>query len=121
MCLITVDLLPNSPFEEVQISLIVEPPLEAHPNIHFISNLEEKESFNSSVFLRKAMQVASLELKVIVSHITTSGVPRILKKSVNLPLKLVMTADNPAKDATHKITLNINDQPVPLSTLFPGE
>lgn len=120
MCIVSVELMPNSPFEEVQISLNVDLPLEIHPHIHFINNLEDKSIFDSYVYLKKPLEISSLQLKVIVSHITTTGQPRILTRNVQLPLKLVAAAEVPLKDAVHKITLNINEQAAPLSALFPG-
>lgn len=121
ICLVSVELLPNSPFEEVQVSLIVEQPLEVYPKIHFVQSLEDTVKFDSQVSLGKPYDVVSLELKVTVSSITSVGVPRVLVKTAQLPLKLAMNSAPPSKESLHKVTLNINQQAQPLSALFPGE
>lgn len=120
MCIISVELFPTAPFLEVQVSLSVQNPLRVEPNIHFINNLEDREKVISYVYQKDVKEVGSLEVKVIVSHLTKLGVPRILVKSVSLPMKLVIVACPPGKESSNKVTLNIDHTAPALAILYPG-
>lgn len=120
MCLITVELMPNAPFAEAQVSFESQHPIKVEPNVHFISNLEDKEKVISYAYLKEPKEVASLEVKVIVSHITRLGVPRVIVKSVHLPLKLVMVTCRQSRESSYKVTFNIDLALPPLSTIFEG-
>lgn len=63
----------------------------------------------------------SLEVSVIVSYMTASGMPRILHSNCQIPLSLVVQPCIPAKDAATKLTLNTNIPVVNLSEVFPGK
>lgn len=65
--------------------------------------------------------VWSLEVSVIVSYMTESGIPRILHSSCQLPLHLVARPVAPVKEADIKLTFNTNIPVVNLLEIFPGE
>ena len=64
--------------------------------------------------------VWSLEVSVLVSYMTATGIPRILQSSCQLPLRLVARPCTPVKDAAIKLTLNTNIPVLNLSEVFPG-
>lgn len=121
MCIVTVDLMPNAPFMETQISLSVQPPLKVEPNVHFINNLQDKEKVVSYVYQKEAKEISNTQLKVVVSYVNKFGVPKIITKVSNLPYKMVMVADAASKEAHHKITLHIDETAPPLANLFGGK
>lgn len=49
-----------------------------------------------------------------------SGVPKILQSTFTLPLALVCVPSSPAKTTKFKITLDTNQAPVQLSSIFSG-
>ncbi|KAJ8957787.1 hypothetical protein NQ314_006502 [Rhamnusium bicolor] len=121
MCVISIEILPQIPFEEVQISVAVLRPLKASPQVKFYNNLNEKTSFTCYVFLDAAFEIPSLSMEVSATVITNLGLPKTICKSTMLPMKLVLDSCQAQKESQHKITLNINHSPVSLATLFPGE
>lgn len=64
--------------------------------------------------------VCSLEVSVMVSYMTASGVPRVQHSNCLLPLRLVARPSPPAKEAEIKLTFNTNVPVVNLLELFPG-
>lgn len=121
MCSISIDIVPQASFEEVQITIFAQYPLKIEPEIEFFHNLTEKTSMNCFAFLDSIGEVASLNVQVVASFISNLGVPRTVTRSVMLPLNLVLETCPPLKDSDCKVTLNINQSPVGLSTLFPGK
>lgn len=50
-----------------------------------------------------------------------SGVPKVLQSSFHLPLALVCVPSPPAKTSKFKITVETNQAPVQLSSIFSGK
>lgn len=122
MCAVSIDVLPQAPFDEVQISFFVNPPLKVEPQAKFFANLSERTALECHVFLDEPTEIPSLNLQVVATFISNVGIPRNIAKSALLPLKLVAETCAPHKENEHKITLSINQSPaVGLSNLFPGE
>lgn len=121
MCAVTVDILPQTIQEEVQISVCVQSPLMAMPEIEFYSDLQEATSFTTYVFINEACEIPSLNIEIVAMIVSNVGMPKTLFKSSILPLNLVYELCRPQKDSAHKITININQSPASLATLFPGE
>lgn len=118
-CEIAVEVLPQALFEEVQLSLFVQKPMEVFPETMFYTSLSDRAKFFCYV-QNKGSKVGSLEFQVKASFISSLGIPRVINKVAILPLNLVMETCPPLKDGDFKITLNINKESIPLSTLFPG-
>lgn len=121
MCSISIELDPQTQFEEIQISVLAPFPLRAEPSAEFFNNLCEKTVLNSWIFPNESGEIATLEVKVLVSFINNIGIPRTITKTVMLPMELVMEGCAPQKEGECKLTLNINQSPVALPQLFPGE
>lgn len=51
----------------------------------------------------------------------SSGVPKVLQSRFSLPLALVCVPSSPAKATKFKITVDTNQAPVDLISIFPGE
>ncbi|RZC35649.1 PTHB1 [Asbolus verrucosus] len=119
MCSISIDILPQALFEEVQITVFAQHPLKIEPQLEFFNNLSEKTLMNCYAFMDESGEVPSLNLQVVASFISNLGVPRCVTKYAMLPLNLVLETCPPVKDSECKVTLNINQSPVGLSVLFP--
>lgn len=124
VCYVTVNLSPHSahaPLTKVQVTLVVQTPLGADPSSHTIPSLSEAYQVASYIMVKNAdpQFVWSLEVSVIVSYMTASGIPRLLHSNCQLPLRLVAHPSSPAKEADIKLTLNTNIPVVNLVELFP--
>lgn len=124
VCYVAVNLSPHSahaPLTKVQVTVVAHSPLLADPPSHTIPSLSEVYQVASYISVKGAASeyVWSLEVSVIVSYITASGIPRILTSTCQLPLRLVARPCNPAKEAEIKITLNTNIPVISLTDIFP--
>ncbi|CAH1154117.1 unnamed protein product [Phaedon cochleariae] len=119
MCAIVIDLTPQVPFEELQISVAPQLPIKVQPQIQFYTNLSEKASFTCYAYLYEDYPVVSLNVEVSVTMISHLGIPRTLTTCVLLPMKLVATTCPAQKDGEHKVTLSVNKKPVVFLSLFP--
>ncbi|KAG5900310.1 hypothetical protein JTB14_026318 [Gonioctena quinquepunctata] len=119
MCAITIDILPQILFEEVQITVAVLPPIKVHPRAQFFSNISQKSSFTCYAYLFDDSEIPSLNVDVVATVITNLGIPRSISKSGFLPLELAAESGEPKEDSVHKIILGINQTPVPITRLFP--
>ncbi|KAJ8974955.1 hypothetical protein NQ317_016477 [Molorchus minor] len=118
MCAITIDILPQIIFEEVQVAISVHRPLKVIPDVQFYTDLTEKTSFKCYAYLYEVKEVPSLSVDVITTVISNLGIPKVIQKTGILPMKLALEVSQAQKDAEYKITLNINQSSVPLATLF---
>lgn len=119
-CTVIIDVLPQALYEELHLSVVVRKPLKVLPESQFFTNLSERSEVICKVYLENDFDVPSLVLEVIASFISNLGIPKVITKAVNLPLRLVMDTCNAIKENENKVILNINKNLVPLSTLFPG-
>ncbi|EFA12827.1 Protein PTHB1-like Protein [Tribolium castaneum] len=119
ICPISIDIMPHTLFEEVQVTVVVDYPLKVSPQTEFFHNLSEKTTMTCCVFMEKPEEVSSLNVQVVASFISNLGVPRSVMKCAMLPLNLVLETCAPCKESECKVTLNINQSPVGLSALFP--
>ncbi|XP_044271066.1 protein PTHB1 [Tribolium madens] len=118
-CPILIDIIPQTLFEEVQVTVFVEYPLKVCPQTEFFTNLSEKTTMSCRVFMEKPEEVSHLNVQVVASFISSLGVPRSVMRCATLPLNLAVETCPPCKDSECKVTLNINQTPVGLSVLFP--
>uniref|UniRef100_A0A671VMP5 Bardet-Biedl syndrome 9 n=1 Tax=Sparus aurata TaxID=8175 RepID=A0A671VMP5_SPAAU len=72
-----------------------------------------------SAFLNGRYPPADLTGDVTVSYSSPTGVPRVLQSRFSLPLGLVCVPSSPAKTTKFKITVDTNQAPVDLDSIFP--
>uniref|UniRef100_A0A669BD60 Bardet-Biedl syndrome 9 n=1 Tax=Oreochromis niloticus TaxID=8128 RepID=A0A669BD60_ORENI len=73
-----------------------------------------------SAFLNGHYPPADLTGDITVSYSSPTGVPKVLQSRFNLPLSLVCVACPPPKATKFKITVDTNQPPVDLSSIFRG-
>uniref|UniRef100_A0A672G2Y8 Bardet-Biedl syndrome 9 n=1 Tax=Salarias fasciatus TaxID=181472 RepID=A0A672G2Y8_SALFA len=71
-----------------------------------------------SAFLNGLYPPADLTGDVTVSYSSPTGVPRVLQSRFGLPLALVCVPSSPAKTTKFKITVDTNQPPVDLGSVF---
>ncbi|XP_071050684.1 protein PTHB1 [Onthophagus taurus] len=118
-CEIQVEIIPKSIFEEVHVSMFVQPPLIISPRAHYYTNFSNTTSAISYVHLESTISIPNLTVEVSISCITSLGGVKLYQKRAEIPLHLVMESTGPLKESECKVTLNINENPVLLSELFP--
>lgn len=121
MCCISIEIMPQMLLEELQISLFIPLPLKITPSVHYFSNLIEKTFCISHAYLYEDFDIPTLEVDIVATAVTSAGVPRCVMESTLLPLKLVSGFGKAQKEAEHKVTLTINQNPVPLAVMFSGQ
>lgn len=121
MCSLSVEIIPQMLLEEAQISLFIPLPLKITPSVHYFSNLAGKTSCTSYAYLYENFQISTLQVDIVATAVTSTGVPRCVMESTLLPLKLVAGIGKAQKEAEHKVTLTINQNPVPLAVMFSGQ
>ncbi|XP_041650448.1 protein PTHB1 [Cheilinus undulatus] len=72
-----------------------------------------------SAFLNGKYPPADLTGDITVSYSSPTGVPRIHQSRFSLPLALVCVPSSPAKNTRFKITMDTNQPPVELTSIFP--
>ncbi|KAK5644334.1 hypothetical protein RI129_005634 [Pyrocoelia pectoralis] len=118
-CIVSVTITPNVILEEVQVTILVQKSLRCTKEIEFYASLTQKETFESKVYLDQSSCCSSLNMEIISSMITSVGVPKVIRKSIELPLRLFFCKTEIGKENRYKILLDINQETVPLSILFP--
>ncbi|CAG9853875.1 unnamed protein product [Phyllotreta striolata] len=119
MCTVYVEIVPHLAFDELQVSIDAAKPLKVHPSGQFFNGCEEVIKLKSFVFLEEDANVPSLSLIVVVTAISSAGVPKSFNDVALLPLRLVMEICSAQKEAKHKVTLNVDPNVVSLTDLFP--
>ncbi|XP_028326982.1 protein PTHB1 isoform X2 [Gouania willdenowi] len=71
-----------------------------------------------SAFLNGHYPPADLTGDISVSYSSPTGVPRVLQSRFSLPLALVCVQSSPAKTTKFKITVDTNQPPVDLNSIF---
>ncbi|XP_028280994.1 protein PTHB1 [Parambassis ranga] len=71
-----------------------------------------------SAFLNGRYPPADLSGDITVSYSSPTGVPRVLQSRFSLPLALVCVPSSPAKNTKFKITVDTNQPPVDLSSIY---
>uniref|UniRef100_H2RKI3 Bardet-Biedl syndrome 9 n=1 Tax=Takifugu rubripes TaxID=31033 RepID=H2RKI3_TAKRU len=87
-------------------------------SLFFSADIGSSTSVKFSAFLNGRYLPADLKGEITVSYNSPTGVPKILQSTFTLPLALVCVPSSPAKTTKFKITLDTNQAPVQLSSIF---
>lgn len=119
-CEIIVEMTPLATLEEVQVIVCADEFFAVVPEVSFYSALSEREVAQFLIYCRGDRNVCSLHIDVIITFMTSAGIPKVLQHAARLPFRFVVDTGAPQKEAVHKVVLNINQPSVPLNTLFSG-
>ncbi|XP_054754048.2 protein PTHB1-like isoform X1 [Lytechinus pictus] len=87
--------------------------------IPYVGDVSNPTTTMITFFMRGHCLPASLVARATATYTTSAGVPHIVQCTIKLPLKLVCKPCQPAKNATHKITLDSNKNCANLHDIFP--
>lgn len=112
----------TSVLQSSRMTVVVQPPLAVTQNNFSLEPMSAGSStvVKFSAFLNGRYPPADLTGNVTVSYNSPTGVPRVVQAKFSLPLALVCVASSPAKSTKFKITVDTNQPPVDLQTMFPG-
>ncbi|XP_058440422.1 protein PTHB1 isoform X4 [Marmota monax] len=112
---------------KVKLSIYVQPPLVLTCDQFTFEFLapEMISTVSFSVYLKRSYTPSDLEGNAVVSYSKPTdrnpdGTPRVVQCKFRLPLKLICLPGQPSKTANHKLTIDTNQSPVSLPSLFPG-
>ncbi|XP_077895996.1 protein PTHB1 isoform X3 [Ictidomys tridecemlineatus] len=107
---------------KVKLSIYVQPPLVLTCDQFTFEFLapEMISTVSFSVYLKKSYTPSDLEGNAVVSYSRPTGTPRVVQCKFRLPLKLICLPGQASKTANHKLTIDTNQSPVSLPSLFPG-
>uniref|UniRef100_UPI004038ACF9 protein PTHB1 isoform X4 n=1 Tax=Callospermophilus lateralis TaxID=76772 RepID=UPI004038ACF9 len=107
---------------KVKLSIYVQPPLVLTCDQFTFEFLapEMISTVSFSVYLKRSYTPSDLEGNAVVSYSRPTGTPRVVQCKFRLPLKLICLPGQPSKTANHKLTIDTNQSPVNLPSLFPG-
>ncbi|XP_077383160.1 protein PTHB1-like [Festucalex cinctus] len=116
----------SSPLASSKLTAVVQPPLAVTQDQFVLEPLGVGSStvVIFSVFLNGRYPPADLSGDLTLSYSSPTefnpkGVPHVVQCQFSLPLALVCTAASPSKSSAFKITVDTNQPPVDLATIFP--
>lgn len=122
-CIANIEITPKNQLEDVQITISVQKPIKAIPEVECYSSLNERTTLQCSLCADSKMtqtNISSLFFEVIVTYTTNIGVPGVSRCKERIPLNLVAETCQPQKDSEFKIIITVNQSPAPLNALFSG-
>lgn len=123
MCRISISIRSKVKLEELQICINVCPPLATSNDCFVFRNLSENivESFNSTIYMTDTLDVPNLDVLILISFIDKQGIPRVIEKTVKLPIEFLLKLNPPQKETKYKMTLLVSGSKHELSEIFPGK
>ncbi|XP_076222943.1 protein PTHB1 [Nomia melanderi] len=120
-CRVAVELSSYSALCDVQICVEVREPLVATDDFYVIPNLRDRRTVETMVHLKGDLPLISSEIGVIVSYRSNSedGGLRMVRKTAQLPLKMMLRNCPPENAAIFTTVLKRSDPLVGLNHLFP--
>lgn len=120
MASLNINLKYNAAFEQVQISIATDFPIFCSESRFTYDNVESNSSEKIScwIYINGNYDPIELKVTVLVSCTNRQSILRVIEKTATLPMNLIWRQANPQKEATLKITMNIENIDE-LSKIFP--
>lgn len=123
-CKLHLKLLATVNLEQVQLLLTPNLAFSAPENVFYFKDLRanEKSLVEVKIFLSDS-QISELfirEISVMVSFINKQCIARVIKHTVEIPLKSVLIKSSPQKESLYKVTLTVVN-PINFAKLFEGK
>lgn len=121
MCEISVVLKASAHIDQIQVIVHVEPPITVKEPIHVFRDVEDKATRRLStwIYITKKQDPPSLGASILVSSINRQGIPRIIEKTISLPVSFLYRTEAAQKEAKYKVVLETkNTGKTELAILF---
>ncbi|XP_067211653.1 protein PTHB1 isoform X2 [Linepithema humile] len=120
MCGITVELSTYTTLRDVQVCVDVSKPFVAEKDCHVISNLCDRYVLRTTIYATADLPAMSSDVRITASYETGDrGSLRVLQKTAQLPLKMMLRACPPENTSTFTATIKCSEPLVAFSQLFP--
>ncbi|CAL7941620.1 unnamed protein product [Xylocopa violacea] len=119
ICTATIELSSYTTLHEVQICVDVSKPLIATNDFYALPNLCERHVAETEVYVEGDRLPISSEIVVIVTYRTDAGILRALRRTSQLPLKMMLRSCPPENASTFATVIKSSDSLLPFSQLFP--
>lgn len=120
---LTVKFTPHINLEQIQLFIIQNPAFVMPSSVFFYNDLQahERHSLETEIYLSEAEvgEIYSTVLTIVVSFINKQSIARVLRHSVEVPLRNVAKVTQPQKDGIFKVTLTASPV-VETAVLFSG-
>ncbi|KAG5343571.1 PTHB1 protein, partial [Acromyrmex charruanus] len=120
MCRITIELSTYMTLRDVQVYVDVSKPFVADKDRHVITNLCDRHVLRSMIYPTMDLPAMSSDVRITASYETADrGSLRVLQKTTQLPLKMMLRACPPENTSTFTATIKCSESLVAFSQLFP--
>ncbi|OXU18994.1 hypothetical protein TSAR_009649 [Trichomalopsis sarcophagae] len=119
MCKISVELASYTTLQEVQVFIEAAKPLVVSKDTLDLSNLCEKYTMETTVYLENESLPLASELQITATYANESGNLRVVQKTVQLPLKMLLRPCPPESTAAFSVTIKSAEPVLNFSQIFP--
>lgn len=119
---ITLECTSIRPIESITVCCSVKYPIitsQPQKNIPILGNKGPVMEMEMFFYTLGDAMPSDLEVVMTATYVSESEAPRVIQTSFHLPLNLICNGTQPVKQATHKLTIDTNKEPVNLAELFP--
>ncbi|XP_031630232.1 protein PTHB1 [Contarinia nasturtii] len=120
----TVKLHAQTNLEQIQVQFYCSEPLTANKAIHSFQqmNANQSEIIETCFYMENSCDIASKSVVAVTSFINKHTIPRVIEKTIDLPLKMFFKTCIPQKDSAIKLTITVNQTTVPtIDQLFAND
>ncbi|XP_046830544.1 protein PTHB1 isoform X2 [Vespa crabro] len=119
MCRATIELSSYTTLYGVQVCIDVSKPFVSTITYRVIQNLCEKHVVQTLIYPNENLPIMSSEVKITATYENDRGNFRIIQKTTELPLKLMLRACPPENTSTFTVIIKCNESLVGFNQLFP--
>ncbi|XP_046143779.1 protein PTHB1 [Osmia bicornis bicornis] len=118
-CRLSIELSSYATLSDIQVCVDVCRPLFASKDFYVLSNLCERHATEIEVYVDGDLPAISSEVDVTVTYRTDAGNLRALRRTVRLPLKIILKSCPPENASAFATVIKSNEPPVSFAQLFP--
>ncbi|KAI4502979.1 hypothetical protein M0802_002023 [Mischocyttarus mexicanus] len=119
MCRTTIELSSYTTLYGVQVCIDVSKPFVSTITYHLCQNLCDKHVIQTLIYPNGNLPIMSSEVKITVTYENDRGNIRIIQKTIELPLKLMLRACPPENTSTFTVTIKCKESLIGFNQLFP--
>ncbi|XP_015595990.1 protein PTHB1 isoform X2 [Cephus cinctus] len=118
-CKVTLELSSYSPLQDVQIYLNVSQPLTFNQDKYAIPNLCDRQVLQTMIYTNGRISSMSSEAQITATYGTRFGSQRIVRKTIQLPLRLFLNPTIPENTGSFSTIVKSSEVLVNFGQLFP--
>ncbi|KAI4486516.1 hypothetical protein M0804_005886 [Polistes exclamans] len=119
MCRATIELSSYTTLYGVQVCIDVSKPFVSTITYRLVQNLCDKHVIQTLIYPNGNLPIMSSDVKITATYENDRGNLRIMQKTTELPLKLMLKACPPENTSTFTVTIKCNESLVSFNQLFP--